>query len=85
MRRYSRTPATPNEDELQDEIWDDESPVRAPERAEPPTMARVGLHPWREAIAYRTRWILLQMFGPAQQDDEHDPIVALKRRYHRPL
>lgn len=77
---------TPNEDALQAEIWDDESPAPATERevaggGEP----RKGIgRGWRDAVTYYAKWLMLNMFGPAQQDDEHDPIVALKRQYHRP-
>jgi len=35
------------------------------------------------SIRYWTQWFLLQMFGPATQDDENDPIEQLKRKYGR--
>ena len=87
MDQHRHTAPTPNEDALQAEIWDDESPVRAPEREaldedESPVSA---WQRWRDAVTYRGKWLMLNMFGPAQQDDEHDPIVALKREHHRPL
>lgn len=36
-----------------------------------------------QAIAYRVRLALLSVFGPATLDDEHDPIVALRRDHHQ--
>lgn len=41
-------------------------------------------HPWLESAAYWSQWLLLELFGPATQDQESDPIAQLKRRYHRP-
>jgi len=37
----------------------------------------------RGTIVYRVRLALLSVFGPATLDDEHDPIVQLKREYQR--
>ena len=37
------------------------------------------------SVSYGVRLGLLTLFGPATQDAEHDPIVALKREYGRPL
>lgn len=36
---------------------------------------------WRvlDEVRYRVRLVLLTVFGPATLDDEHDPIVRLKR------
>jgi hypothetical protein len=45
--------------------------------------ATVGVH-LADALAYWSRWLLLQLFGPATQDRESDPIEQLKRRYGRP-
>lgn len=42
-----------------------------------------GIRGIRESIAYWTQWTLLQVYGPAEQDREHDPIELLKRKYHR--
>jgi hypothetical protein len=36
-----------------------------------------------DAAAYWSQWVLLQMFGPATQDDQSDPIHQLKRKYGR--
>jgi hypothetical protein len=36
-----------------------------------------------ESASYWGQWFLLQMFGPATQDSETDPIQILKRKYHR--
>ncbi|MGB8021481.1 MAG: hypothetical protein WCF04_09665 [Candidatus Nanopelagicales bacterium] len=38
-----------------------------------------------EAITYRVRLVLLSAFGPATLDDEHDPIVALRRDHQHYL
>jgi hypothetical protein len=37
------------------------------------------------AAAYWSQWALLQMFGPATQDEQSDPIRQLKRKYGRDL
>ena len=31
--------------------------------------------------SYKVRLLLLGLFGPAQLDDEHDPILRLKREH----
>ena len=31
--------------------------------------------------SYKVRLLLLGLYGPAQLDDEHDPIVRLKREH----
>ena len=36
-----------------------------------------------DSLAYRIQWLGLTLFGPAQQDSEHDPIEILKRKYGR--
>jgi hypothetical protein len=36
-----------------------------------------------DALGFWSRWLLLEMFGPATQDRESDPIEQLKRRYGR--
>ncbi len=38
---------------------------------------------WRE-VSYWIQLALLSVLGPAQLDDEHDPIEQLKRAHHRP-
>lgn len=38
----------------------------------------------RDWEGFWTRWVGLSVFGPARLDDEHDPIEALRRDYHRP-
>ena len=86
MRRIHGNVELPDEDELQDEVWEDESPAPAPdpEKLHPPRQeASPRLHRVRKALAYRLQWFLLQMFGPAQQDEAHDPLEQLKRKYHR--
>jgi hypothetical protein len=35
-------------------------------------------------FAYWSQWLLLSLFGPAQQDSASDPIEQLKRKYGRP-
>ena len=35
-------------------------------------------------IEYRVRLLLLGLFGPPRLDDEHDPIVQLKREHGDP-
>lgn len=47
-----------------------------------PGDSRAPLRSAFEAIAYWAELVLLTLFGPAQLDDEHDP-VALLRRGHR--
>ena len=32
-------------------------------------------------ISYKVRLLLLGLFGPARLDDEHDPIVQLKKEH----
>jgi hypothetical protein len=44
---------------------------------------KTGLAKVAESISYRVQLLLLTFFGPAQQDDETDPIHQLKRKYHR--
>lgn len=44
---------------------------------------KTGLAKVAESISYRTQLILLTFLGPAQQDDESDPIRQLKRKYNR--
>lgn len=45
-------------------------------------------HPWPNIwheLAYWTQWLALNLFGPATQDRESDPLEQLKRKYgHRP-
>jgi hypothetical protein len=38
---------------------------------------------WHE-VSYWVQLALLSVLGPAQLDDEHDPIEQLKRAHHRP-
>jgi hypothetical protein len=38
-----------------------------------------------EGVSFWTQLSLLQMFGPATQDFEHDPIARLKRKHGRAL
>jgi hypothetical protein len=38
----------------------------------------------RDWLAFWSRWLALNLVGPARLDDEHDPVEQLKRRYHRP-
>jgi hypothetical protein len=35
------------------------------------------------SLEYWGQWLLLTLFGPAQQDREHDPIEILRRKYGR--
>jgi hypothetical protein len=44
---------------------------------------KTGLAKVAESISYRVQLLLLTFFGPAQQDDETDPIHQLKRKYNR--
>ena len=44
---------------------------------------RSALRRARESVAYWSQWFLLQMFGPATQDAESDPVEQLKRKYRR--
>ncbi|MCZ3386444.1 MAG: hypothetical protein LH630_05660 [Actinomycetia bacterium] len=37
--------------------------------------------PWR--LGYRIRWLALSVFGPAQLDDDADPLKQLKRERER--
>jgi hypothetical protein len=37
--------------------------------------------PWR--VGYRVRWLGLVFFGPAQLDDDADPLQQLKRERQR--
>lgn len=37
-----------------------------------------------DAAAYWVQWTALMLWGPATQDEDHDPIQNLKRRYGRP-
>ena len=37
----------------------------------------------RDQVEYAVRRTLLMFLGPAQLDEEHDPVSQLKRRYHR--
>lgn len=37
------------------------------------------------SAAYWIQLALLEAFGPAQQSDESDPIMGLKRKYGRPI
>jgi hypothetical protein len=34
-------------------------------------------------LLFRVKWALLGVFGPATLDEEHDPIVQLKREHER--
>lgn len=36
------------------------------------------------ALAYWVQWALLEIYGPASQDEAHDPIEELKRKYGKP-
>jgi hypothetical protein len=36
-----------------------------------------------DSIVYWVRLALLTVYGPATLDDEHDPILALKREHQR--
>ena len=36
-------------------------------------------------VAYRTKLLLLNLFGPATLDEEHDPIAQLKREHEEEL
>jgi hypothetical protein len=36
-----------------------------------------------DAAGYWSKWLALNVFGPAQQDEEHDPVARLKRTYGR--
>jgi hypothetical protein len=40
-------------------------------------------HRVADQVLYWVRLALLTLFGPAQLDDEHDPIVALRRDHDR--
>jgi hypothetical protein len=44
---------------------------------------KTGLAKLGESLSYRLQLIGLTFFGPAQQDDETDPIHQLKRKYNR--
>ena len=46
---------------------------------------KTGLAKLGESISYWVQLILLTFLGPAQQDDESDPIHQLKRKYNRPV
>ena len=45
--------------------------------------ARSPIHRAVRSVAYWVQWLGLTLFGPAQQDSEHDPIEILKRKYGR--
>lgn len=86
MRRKYRATGLPSESDLQDAVWEDESPAPAPD----PSQLHPPQHDAPEhgrslftSIAFWFQWVMLQMFGPAQQDEAHDPIELLKRKYHR--
>ena len=43
-----------------------------------------GLRRAGREVSYWIQLALLSVLGPAQLDDEHDPIEQLKRAHHRP-
>jgi hypothetical protein len=45
--------------------------------------AKSGPAKLAESISYGVQLTLLTFFGPATQDDEHDPIHQLKVKYNR--
>jgi hypothetical protein len=44
----------------------------------------VNIAKFRDAVAYWVQWVLLEVYGPASQDGDADPIRQLKKRYGRP-
>lgn len=42
------------------------------------------MNPLRE-LAYRAKLLLLHIYGPPQLDEDHDPVVQLKREHAREL
>lgn len=36
-----------------------------------------------ETVAYRMKWLVLNLWGPADLPEENDPMDRLKREYHR--
>lgn len=48
-----------------------------------PTETEGAFSRFLEAITYRVRLALLSVFGPATLDEEHDPIVALRREHQQ--
>jgi len=41
-------------------------------------------HRMADFMSFRSQWLLLELFGPADSESEQDPIRRLKRKYHRP-
>lgn len=46
-------------------------------------MAQTLVRRIRDQVEYAVRRTLLMFLGPAQLDEEHDPVSQLKRKYHR--
>lgn len=46
-------------------------------------MTQSLVHRTKDQLEYAVRRVLLLFLGPAQLDEEHDPVSQLKRQYHR--
>lgn len=62
--------------------------MRTPDRnlggAQSRTQASPGPMRLLRWIAYKVRLLLLGLYGPPRLDDEHDPIVQLKKEHGEP-